>query len=368
MNNEIIKLSKISKIYNETSKNIEVLKNINLSINKGDIISLTGPSGSGKSTLLHIIALLDQPTSGEVFFKKRSFSKSSDKEKDLVRRSGISIIYQQNNLLNDFTTVENVAIPLVNNGNKWNNSIKDAEKILSMVGLSRRLNHFPTELSGGEQQRVAVARALVFDPAVVLMDEPLGALDKNLRESMQYEIKHIHESIGVTVVYVTHDQSEALTMSNRIAVFNDGKVQQLSDPAELYEKPVNSFVAEFIGENNTFNGEVTDIAKDKCKVKLANSEILANPISVKSKGEKTTVSLRPERALINPTDKMDNMFKGKIEEVIYHGDHTRVRLNLLGSSEFILKVPNSTSNLELKVSQDINIGWDSNDARALDPK
>jgi len=189
-----------------------------------------------------------------------------------------------------------------------------------------------------------------------------------LRESMQYEIKHIHESIGVTVVYVTHDQSEALTMSNRIAVFNDGKVQQLSNPSELYEKPANSFVAEFIGENNTFNGEVVDIDKDKCKVKLVNSEILANPISIKSKGEKTTVSLRPERALINPTDKMDNMFTGKIEEVIYHGDHTRVRLNLLGSSEFILKVPNSSSNLDLKVSQDINIGWNSADARALDPK
>ena len=185
---------------------------------------------------------------------------------------------------------------------------------------------------------------------------------------MQYEIKHIHESIGVTVVYVTHDQSEALTMSNRIAVFNDGKVQQLSNPAELYEKPVNSFVAEFIGENNTFNGEVSDISGDKCKVKLSNAEIIASAISVKSKGEKTTVSLRPERALIEPSEKMDNMFSGKIEEVIYHGDHTRVRINLLGNPEFILKVPNSTSNLELKVKQDIKIGWNSSDARALDPK
>ena len=158
-------------------------------------------------------------------------------------------------------------------------------------------------------------------------------------------------------------------MSSRIAVFNDGKVQQLSSPDKLYEEPVNSFVAEFIGENNTFAGEVTDISNGICKVKLdSGTEILSNPIRVKSKGEKTTVSLRPERALINPTDKMDNMFTGKIEEVIYHGDHTRVRLNLLGSSEFILKVPNSTSNLELKVSQDINIGWNSTDARALDPK
>ena len=168
---------------------------------------------------------------------------------------------------------------------------KKVDKALSMVSLSGFENRMPGQLSGGQQQRVAVARALVFDPSVVLMDEPLGALDKNLRESMQYEIKHIHESIGVTVVYVTHDQGEALTMSNRIAVFNDGKVQQLSSPDKLYEEPVNSFVAEFIGENNRFSGKVTDISKDKCKVKLdEGSEILANPIAVKSNGENTIVS------------------------------------------------------------------------------
>ena len=157
-------------------------------------------------------------------------------------------------------------------------------------------------------------------------------------------------------------------MSNRIAVFNDGKVQQLSSPDELYEKPVNSFVAEFIGENNTFTGEVSEISGGKCKVKLANGEIIANPISVKGKGEKTTVSLRPERALINPTDKMDNNHMGKIEEVIYHGDHIRVRVNLLGNSEFILKVPNSSSKLDIKLGKDIKIGWNSDYARALDPK
>ena len=227
----------------------------------------------------------------------------------------------------------------------------------------------PGQLSGGQQQRVAVARALVFDPKVVLMDEPLGALDKNLRESMQYEIKHIHESIGVTVVYVTHDQAEALTMSNRIAVFNDGKVQQLSSPDKLYEEPVNSFVAEFIGENNTFSGQIVDISKNKCKVKLNDgSEIFANPITVKSSGEKTMVSLRPERALINSKEKMENNFKGKIEEIIYHGDHTRVRLNLLGNKEFILKVPNSSANMDIKLGNQINVSWNSFDARALDPK
>jgi putative spermidine/putrescine transport system ATP-binding protein len=201
------------------------------------------------------------------------------------------------------------------------------------------------------------------------MDEPLGALDKNLRESMQYEIKHIHENIGVTVVYVTHDQGEALTMSNRIAVFNDGKVQQLSSPDKLYEEPVNSFVAEFIGENNTFSGKVTEISKDKCKVQLDfGTEIFANPIKVKSKGEKTIVSLRPERAIIDPENDMDNKHKGKIEEVIYHGDHTRVRLDLLGNKEFILKVPNSSARMDIKVGNQINIGWNSYDSRALDSK
>ena len=172
-----------------------------------------------------------------------------------------------------------------------------------------------------------------------------------------------------TVVYVTHDQGEALTMSNKIAVFNDGKVQQLSSPDKLYEEPVNSFVAEFIGENNRFSGQVTDISNDKCKVKLDDgSEILANPIAVKSSGEKTIVSLRPERALINTKEKMENNFKGKIEEVIYHGDHTRVRLNLLGNKDFILKVPNSSANMDIKLGNQINVSWNSFDARALDSK
>ena len=142
----------------------------------------------------------------------------------------------------------------------------------------------------------------------------------------------------------------------------------MSSPDQLYEKPVNSFVADFIGENNTFQGEVSEISKDKCNVKVNGVNIMANPISVKQKGEKTTVSIRPERALINPKNVMDNNHKGKIEEVIYHGDHTRVRLNLLGNSEFILKVPNSSENLDIKLGNTINIGWNSQDARALDPK
>ena len=199
------------------------------------------------------------------------------------------------------------------------------------------------------------------------MDEPLGALDKNLRESMQYELKHIHESLGVTVVYVTHDQGEALTMSNRIAVFNDGKVQQLSGPNELYETPVNSFVASFIGENNTFTGTVKEINSGSAKIETDTGEtIIANPIAVKASGDKSKISLRPERVSIDPNEQLENRFTSEIREIIYHGDHTRVRVNLLGNDEFILKVPNASSDLKLNVGDKLDLGWSSHDCRALD--
>ncbi|MDC1476403.1 ABC transporter ATP-binding protein [Pelagibacteraceae bacterium] len=205
MNNEIIKLSQISKKFIGANKKITVLKNINLKINKGDLISLTGPSGSGKSTLLHIIALLDQPTSGEVFFKKKSFSKSTDKEKDMVRKKGISIIYQYNNLLSDFTALENVAIPMINNGFSWEESSKKATKIMNLVNLSKRLNHFPSELSGGEQQRVAIGRALITEPDLILADEATGSLDrKTANEIFSLFLKL--KSKKRAILYATHNR------------------------------------------------------------------------------------------------------------------------------------------------------------------
>ena len=210
MNKEILKLTKISKKFTGSRKDIIVLKNVNLKINKGELVSLTGPSGSGKSTLLHIIALLDQPTSGEVFFKKKSFSKSNDDERDLVRKKGISIIYQQNNLLSDFTALENVTIPLVNNGYQWNDATKKATKILSLVKLSKRLNHFPSELSGGEQQRVAIARALITEPDLILADEPTGSLDRKTANEI-FSLFSKLKSKNRAILYATHNRE----LSNR---------------------------------------------------------------------------------------------------------------------------------------------------------
>jgi len=210
MNSEIIRLTKISKKFFGKNNDISVLKNIDLKINKGDLISLTGPSGSGKSTLLHIIALLDKPTKGEVHFKRKNMSKSSDKEQDLVRRDGISIIYQQHNLLSDFTALENVMIPLLNLGFSWNESQKKGKKILSSVNLSKRFDHFSSELSGGEQQRVAIARALITEPDLILADEPTGSLDTNTANEI-FSLFLKFKSKKRAILYATHNRE----LSNR---------------------------------------------------------------------------------------------------------------------------------------------------------
>ena len=227
MNKEIIKLSKITKKFIGGNKDINVLKNVNLKINKGELVSLTGPSGSGKSTLLHIIALLDQPTSGEVFFKKKSFSKSNDDERDLVRKKGISIIYQQNNLLSDFTALENVIIPLLNNGYEWNEAARKATKILSIVNLSKRVEHFPTELSGGEQQRVAVARALITEPDLILADEPTGSLDRKTANEI-FSLFTKLKSKNRAILYATHNRELSNRADYKLSIL-DGNITRKNE-------------------------------------------------------------------------------------------------------------------------------------------
>jgi len=238
---------------------------------------------------------------------------------------------------------------------------------LAMVELQDFGNRMPLQLSGGQQQRVALARSLVFEPRLVLMDEPLGALDKNLREQMQYEIKHIHEKIGITVVYVTHDQSEALTMSNRIAVFNDGKIQQISSPDILYEKPNSSFVAQFIGENNQLKGKVKSINGENCIVTTeSGDDIHALKINVNNNGDGSLVSLRPERVAINSSDNFENNFEAKVKELIYLGDHIRSRVEVCGNDQFIVKIPNSYKEANLKEGSTVKLSWKASDSRALD--
>jgi len=338
-----------------------VVKDLNLDIQKGEFVTMLGPSGSGKTTCLMMLAGFEPATHGEIFLDNRPINMVPP------HKRGIGMVFQNYALFPHMTVAENLAFPLEVRGMSRSDQEDRVKKVLEMVELPQMAGRRPAQLSGGQQQRVAVARALVFEPDLVLMDEPLGALDKQLREQMQYEIKHIHENLGVTVVYVTHDQTEALTMSDRVAVFEDGVIQQLSSPESLYEDPQNSFVAQFIGENNKLNGTVEKITKGICKVRTEDGTLLhAQQVNVAGVGDKTTLSLRPERIELDPPKGTKNVVKGRIEELIYLGDHIRVRMNVAGNDEFIVKVRNRADKRPLSEGQEAQIGWLAEDCKALD--
>src|SRR4026209_2004324 len=243
-----------------------VVKNLNLDIARGEFLTLLGPSGSGKTTTLLMLAGFEAATHGEIYLKKAPISRVPPHKRN------IGMVFQNYALFPHMTVRENLAFPLEVRRMARAETEDRVRRALDMVELPRTQDRRPNQLSGGQQQRMAVARALVFEPELVLMDEPLGALDKQLREQMQYEIKRIHDRVGVTFVYVTHDQAEALTMSDRIAVFRDGVVQQLAAPDDIYERPANSFVAQFIGENNRLHGRIRAINGDLCHVELEGGD------------------------------------------------------------------------------------------------
>jgi putative spermidine/putrescine transport system ATP-binding protein len=341
-----------------------VVKDLNLTIGKGEFLTMLGPSGSGKTTCLMMLAGFETATNGEIRLDGRPINQVPP------HKRGIGMVFQNYALFPHMTVGENLAFPLeVRKIGKAEREAKIA-RALDMVQMGAFAARRPSQLSGGQQQRIALARALVFDPKLVLMDEPLGALDKQLREHMQFEIKHLHESLGITVVYVTHDQGEALTMSDRIAVFNDGRIQQLAPPADLYERPDNSFVAQFIGENNKLPGVIEELSGDKALVRLATGEMIdATPVNVRERGQKTLVSIRPERVEFKPESMPPgaHMIGADVLEVIYMGDILRAVLRVAGSDEFVMKMRNTLGQTKLEPGQKIKVGWHPQDARALDP-
>jgi len=354
----LVRFENVQKSYDGE---ILVIKDLNLELQKGEFLTMLGPSGSGKTTCLMMLAGFEPATHGEIYLNGVPINRVPP------HKRGIGMVFQNYALFPHMTIGENLAFPLeVRKMSKSDREIK-VKIALDMVQLSEFADRRPAQLSGGQQQRVAVARALVFDPEVVLMDEPLGALDKNLREQMQYEIKHIHERLGVTVLYVTHDQSEALTMSNRVAVFDDGIIQQLAPPEVLYEEPENAFVADFIGDNNCLLGTVFSEDGNSCVVKTDDgSEIKANKINIGKVGSRSTLSIRPERVIINPeAGQVPNIFQAKAEELIYLGDHIRTRMTVCGSNKFFVKIPNSTHHANLSKGDTVTIGWNEQDCRAL---
>ena len=338
-----------------------VVKDLNLSMPKGEFLTMLGPSGSGKTTCLMMLAGFETATHGEIRLNGREINNIPP------HKRGIGMVFQNYALFPHLTVNENLAFPLEVRGMGKSEREEKVKRALEMVQMAEFGGRRPAQLSGGQQQRIALARALVFDPELVLMDEPLGALDKQLREHMQYEIKHLHENLGITVVYVTHDQSEALTMSDRVAVFNDGVIQQLAPPDVLYEQPDNSFVAQFIGENNKLPAKVLSVDGRSVKAQMpggATCEALA--VNVGAAGSETVISIRPERVQVG-VGEGPNATEGQVKELIYLGDHIRCRLNVHGNDEFIVKVPNSAGHTHLQVGETTQVTWAMEDARALDP-
>jgi len=363
-------------IFNDVQKSYDgetlVVKGFNLEVQRGEFVTLLRPSGSGKTTCLMMMAGFETPTHGDILLDGTPIN-------DLPpHKRGIGMVFQNYALFPHMSVAENLAFPLEVRGMSKEEISTKVANALDMVRLGEFGDRRPGQLSGGQQQRVALARALVFEPELVLMDEPLGALDKNLREEMQFEIKRIHQRLGVTMLYVTHDQTEALTMSDRIAVFNDGIVQQLATPEALYEAPENAFVAYFIGENNRLNGQVSqlDTQGEHCTVTLDSGEqVRALKVAVNEVGERTQLSLRPERVRLLSAEEPgaagtpsppDNVFSAEVLEVIYLGDHLRTRVAVCGSDEFIIKTPNAEGYPPLRPGQTLQVGWDACDCRALD--
>jgi putative spermidine/putrescine transport system ATP-binding protein len=337
-----------------------VARNLNFVINEGEFLSLLGPSGSGKTTTLMMLAGFEAPSNGTILLGGRRLNEMPP------HRREIGVVFQNYALFPNMTVFQNVAFPLsVRNVPRAEQQAR-VSRALDMIELSHLAERRPAQLSGGQQQRVALARALVFEPKLVLMDEPLGALDKNLRETMQYEIKRLHKRLGVTIVYVTHDQAEALTMSDQVAVFHHGRVQQIATPKELYEDPANAFVANFIGENNGLQGRVT--ARDGNYATLA----LTSDISVRGRAGQgiatdraAVLALRPENVSFDAALNGENRLTGMIDEVIYCGDHWRLHLTTAGQDGFIMKAPNKTTVAPPVSGQTATISWSPDDCKIV---
>jgi putative spermidine/putrescine transport system ATP-binding protein len=352
----LVRFTGVSKSYDGASL---VVRDLDLDIRQGEFLTLLGPSGSGKTTTLMMLSGFETPTSGQILLSGRDITKTPP------HRRGIGMVFQNYALFPHLSVGENIAYPLKLRGLSASVIATKVESALEMVRLEGLQARRPSQLSGGQQQRVALARALVFEPELVLLDEPLGALDKQLRERMQIELKTLHERLGVTMVYVTHDQSEALTMSDRIAVFCDGRIRQLATPFEVYENPANAFVAGFVGENNRLEGTVAGYDGDKVLVTLTSGHrVLARPAGAGSIGAKVLLSVRPEKITLAPAGH-DNRFRLRLDNAVYAGEASRLIFQGPSGSEFVAKTDRAPTAYGIQRGQEIEVGWHANDCMAF---
>ena len=329
-----------------------VVQNLVLDVRPGEFMAFLGPSGSGKTTSLMMLAGFEAPTSGEIYILGRKMTTTPPHKRD------IGVVFQNYALFPHMSVADNIGFPLFVRGVPSAERAGRVRQALAIVQLAGYEDRRPAQLSGGQQQRVALARALVFEPSLVLLDEPLGALDKQLRDQLKYELKQIHSQLGVTMIYVTHDQTEALTMANRVAVFNGGIVQQIAAPRELYDNPANAFVAGFVGENNQLQGSVLHADDSHCSIRLqAGFETRARVGSPMLKGTKALVFLRPEHVLIDPPAHVDRSMDAVVRNVEFFGDHVRLRFDLPGGIELVAKTTALEAVARFGLGDKVRVGW-----------
>jgi len=359
INDKYVRFINVKKSYDQKAL---VVKDFSLDIRKGEFVTLLGPSGSGKTTCLMMLAGFEDVTSGTIQINGQSVQDVAPYHRN------IGMVFQHYALFPHMTIAENLAYPLKVRKLPAGEVKQKVQDALALVELEAFGGRYPGQLSGGQKQRVALARSLIFEPSIVLMDEPLGALDKNLREHMQYEIKRLHEQLGFTAIYVTHDQTEALTMSDRIAVFNDGVVQQCAPPAALYETPANSFVADFIGENNHINGKVEANDGKVAEISLSHGDrVRATDINCPPVGEPCILAVRPENLFIAaPGREYDNVISAKFITRLYVGDAIRYFFEMSDGAELMVKMLNDQDAPILEPGSQTRLTWATDRGLALD--
>ncbi len=344
---------------------VTAVDRVTLDVRKGEFLTLLGPSGSGKTTTLNMIAGFEVPTSGTILLKDRDITTVAPNHR------GIGMVFQNYALFPHMTVFDNIAFPLRMRKIPKEDINKKVRYVLDMVELPGFEKRYPYQLSGGQQQRIALARALVFEPEILLMDEPLGALDKKLRDHMKLEIKHLQQSLEITVIYVTHDQEEALTMSDRIAIMNYGKIMQLDTPMGLYESPANLFVADFIGESNFLEGKIVDVnSNEVCIETRQGIRVQATKGTELSIGQDASVAVRPEKISIFSDEdsipaEMVNRYKARVEEVIYVGDANVYKVRFNKGITLRVKAQNVSPGQKFDRGDSLIVAWRSTQCRAL---
>jgi putative spermidine/putrescine transport system ATP-binding protein len=355
----VVEFKSVSKTFNGE---YNVVEQLNLDVNSGEFLTILGPSGSGKTTTLMMLAGFEDPTEGEIFLNGQSLRKIPP------FRRNLGVVFQNYALFPHKTVGENVAFSLRRRKLPRSTISQKVSAILKLVELEGFETRSVNQLSGGQQQRVALARALVFEPSLVLMDEPLGSLDRKLREQMQHEIKRLHRACRMALVYVTHDQGEALTMSDRIAILHDARLQQVGTPREIYENPANLFVAQFIGQNNALSGSMQGLNGNTCMVKLDTGQVItARRNGIPGMGDRAFVCVRPEKITIEEGGDGNhlNSLQGTVTELIYFGDHFRVCVEVPGQGAVMAIHRQHKDGIRVGPGMEVQLKWESENCTAL---